>query len=454
MAATVPASAAPAGAPASVPADAHLPPMPDVSEAIEPSSAQVQGAPPLQQVTFREAVERAMAYNVAATLAKEDVALAQASTAAATAATSPNFYVQATYTRLDHARELAGRVLNGRDQVNAYVGVNQPVLVPRIWGNRREAKDQEHVAWAGHRNARRTAAIGAANAYLDVVVARRNVEVGRSASATDRAHLAIAQARFAAGISNRLDALRAEDELAQSEAQLAGSLAQLAQSQERLGVWVGSAQPLDVADDAALLAPTVRACTTGGTPTLARRADVALSHRELHQAQRIRRHSWLDFMPSILATGQLFVQDPPTTQYPRHGWQVQVLVSLPLWDGGARQALVRQRIAGERQAIYRLDALERQARSEVRAALAVLREAERQIVEASRSAAAAQAAVILTVRAYRGGTLGNLEVVDAERRNRDAQIRKAQAEDTLRRARLDLVVATGKFPELTGEVVE
>lgn len=280
-----------------------------------------------------------------------------------------------------------------------------------------------------------------------MVVARRGVEVGRSASATDRAHLAIARARYEAGLSNRLDPLRAEDELAQSEAQLANFRAALCRSQKVLGVWLGANEPIDAADDAALLAPRVAAVAPVGEGALAGRADQVLSARELRQAQQIRRHSWLDHMPSILATGQLFVQDPPTTTFPRQGWQVQVLATVPIWDGVSRQALLRGRAAEERAALWRLDAATRAARSEVRAATAVLQQAEVQLMQATRSAEAAEASVGLTVRAYRGGTLGNLEVVDAERRNRDAQIRRAQAEDALRRARLEWVVAAGNFPD-------
>lgn len=415
--------------------------------ALEPASE----TDPVRSVRFAEAVQRAMAFHVEASTSLEDVALARSATAAQRAAISPNFFLQATYTRLDHKRALAGKTLNGRDQINAYAGVVQPLIVPRAWGNLSEARTQERVRWAGHRAARRNAAVGAAYAYLDVVVARRGVEVGRSASRTDRAHLDIARARLQAGLSNRLDALRAEDELAQSEAQLAASWAELSRSQEALGVWLGAGEPLDAADDAELLVPSVAATTPGDRAALAGRADLVLTERELQQARAIRAHSWLDFMPSILATGQLFVQDPPTTTYPRHGWQVQVLATVPVWDGGVRQASMHARAAQERQALLRLDALERTARSEVRAALAVLRHAEARLLQANRSAEAAEASVGLTVRAYRGGTLGNLEVVDAERRNRDAQIRRAQAEDSLRRARLELVVAAGNFPEASAE---
>lgn len=48
--------------------------------------------------------------------------------------------------------------------------------------------------------------------------------------------------------------------------------------------------------------------------------------------------------------------------------------------------------------------------------------------------------------AYRAGATTNLEVIDAERRACDAQVQAVLAEDAARQARLDLLVASGRFP--------
>jgi len=52
----------------------------------------------------------------------------------------------------------------------------------------------------------------------------------------------------------------------------------------------------------------------------------------------------------------------------------------------------------------------------------------------------------LADRAYQAGATGNLEVIDAQRRARDAETDAAVAEDAVRQARLDLLSATGHFP--------
>jgi outer membrane protein TolC len=49
--------------------------------------------------------------------------------------------------------------------------------------------------------------------------------------------------------------------------------------------------------------------------------------------------------------------------------------------------------------------------------------------------------------AFEAGATTNLEVIDAQRQARDAESSAAVAEDVVRRARLDLLTALGRFPQ-------
>ena len=48
---------------------------------------------------------------------------------------------------------------------------------------------------------------------------------------------------------------------------------------------------------------------------------------------------------------------------------------------------------------------------------------------------------------FRAGASTNIEVIDAQRSARDVDTAVAVAEDTLRRARLNLLTAIGRFPQ-------
>jgi len=69
-------------------------------------------------------------------------------------------------------------------------------------------------------------------------------------------------------------------------------------------------------------------------------------------------------------------------------------------------------------------------------------------VAASRlSAESATEALRISEVAYRAGATTNIEVVQAQQTARNAEILLALAEDRLRQARLDLLLALGQFPQ-------
>ena len=87
-----------------------------------------------------------------------------------------------------------------------------------------------------------------------------------------------------------------------------------------------------------------------------------------------------------------------------------------------------------------------QARSEVRAAFESLTRADAGLASATTAAKLAAEALKLANVAYQAGATTNIEVIDAERRARDAETSAVIAEDGARQARLDLLAASGRFP--------
>src|SRR5438874_4294864 len=88
------------------------------------------------------------------------------------------------------------------------------------------------------------------------------------------------------------------------------------------------------------------------------------------------------------------------------------------------------------------------ARADVRTGFEELRRAEAAAAAARDAARLAVENLELVDIGYRGGATTNIEVVDAERRARDAQAAAALAEDAAQQARLDVLVASGRFPQL------
>jgi outer membrane protein TolC len=178
---------------------------------------------------------------------------------------------------------------------------------------------------------------------------------------------------------------------------------------------------------------------------LGARPDVRLFEAQAQAAERVARDAWTSWMPTAPASFTPQYVTPAGFFEPAKTWRAVLQVQVPLYDGtlGAGR---RVKLADRETARVRLDAVTVQARAEVRLAQeAVVR--TRQIVDTSRRAAESAAeALRITEVAYRAGAASNIEVVQAQQTARNTEIVFALAEDRLRLARLDLLVALGQFP--------
>jgi len=177
-----------------------------------------------------------------------------------------------------------------------------------------------------------------------------------------------------------------------------------------------------------------------------RRRDVVAFQVRKDSADRSLGLNWTDYMPLLTASFQPFYQHPATLTTPRTGWQAQLILSIPFYDGGLRYGQAHERKALADEATVALEGALRQAQSDVRAAFETLRRADDSLKAAREAARLSEEALQLANLSYRAGATTNLEVVDAERRARDAETTAVIAEDTARQARLDLLAASGRFP--------
>src|SRR5437763_1383041 len=85
-----------------------------------------------------------------------------------------------------------------------------------------------------------SSSIATGHAYLAGLPQKRVGDVDARARDAAKAHYEFAHRRFAGGVGNRLDEVRAAQELATDEAQWQAALAVLARAREVLGVLLGA----------------------------------------------------------------------------------------------------------------------------------------------------------------------------------------------------------------------
>jgi len=396
----------------------------------------------LPVVGWQEAIDQALARNPSAVVSRQEIVRADALVREARAGWLPLLSANGLYTRHDSAGIVNGVVATRIQQVSGNFQLIVPLLAPLAWTADWHAQDNRQITALNAAEVRRQLALAVGHTYLTVLLQHRQLEVAVRAQDTAQAHYDYAHTRLAGGIGNAIDNARAEQELRSDEAQVGADRAALVRAQSALGILLSEDHLVDARADVELPVPAGAEAIDEARQN---RADVRALDMRLQAVRHLHRDDWAYYAPVLSVVAQAFAQTETALQTPK-GWQAQLVLAIPLYDGGFRYGVRRDRQAQEEEARVQWEASMRQVSVEVRASLESLRAADDSLRAARAAARAAQTAASLADQAYRAGATTNLELIDAERRARDAASAAAFAEDAARQARLDLLVASGKFP--------
>jgi outer membrane protein TolC len=398
-------------------------------------------APVVERLTFDEAVERATTRNPTVAEATQAILRAEALLSQARSVFYPLAYGNIATTVIDAPRGFAGNIVQPRVQTAFTATASYQVLAAAGWAAKNQAADRAAIARVSAEETRRNVAISAAQAYLAVIADERQVEIAVRNRDTARALEEYAGTRLQAGQGSRLNHVRSVQQRASAE-----SLRQLAElavsrAQEALGVIVFANGPVG-ANGEPVFPPTP---PPADDSWLAARPDVRLLMAQLGAADRVVSDAWKNWLPTVTASFTPSYVTPPGLFEPAKTWRAFFSLNVPIFDATLRPDK-RVRVADRETARLQLDTLTLEARSEVRIAREAVR-ANEDIAASTREAAEnAGEALKITEIAYRAGATTNIEVVQAQQDARNAEITGAVAEDRLRQARLDLLVALGRFP--------
>jgi len=394
-------------------------------------------------VTFDQAVAQAIAQNPTVARAATAITRAESILAQARALTRPSVNATITSTTVDTPVAFDDNVIQPRHQVVFGGEVSMPVLAPARWAATAQARDQIEVATESAADVRRQIGVAAAQSWLMVLAAQRQVGVEVRALETATAHLNYAQARFEAGAGSRLNMVRAAQEVSAGEARLEVTRLTLSGAQEALGVLLAAGGPVDAAGEPSLSVPPAIDESTWMTA----RSDIRTQSSVVRLNERIVRDSWKDVAPEATARFDPQYLTPAGLFQPSRSWRFTVSLVQPIFLGGLQGAVTRERQTALDAERLTLTELELRARSEVRLARTTVASRERSLASVQRAAEQANEVLRITTVAFEVGATTNIEVIDAQRSARDAETVATVAQDTLERARLDLLVAIGQFPK-------
>jgi outer membrane protein TolC len=397
----------------------------------------------LERVTFEDAVRRAVANHPTVRQAAAGVLRAQAVLQQVRSRSRPSVDASFSTNVIAPVTSFDGQGIVPRTQTLSTAALTVPVFTPVSWAERNQAADQVIVSERTQADARRAIATATAESYLAVITARRIVELNERARDTARAHFEYANQRLQGGIGSRLNALRAQEELSGSEARVEEARLALTRAQEALGVLMATDRPVDASAEPVFELPLE---ATADAALIRSRQDVQVIAAREAAAVRVASDSWKDRLPAITTVVTPQMLAPAGLFADAQSWRASVLFSVPLFDSGQRQGLARERQALVNVVRADRDNVERQAASELRAAREAIRSTERARDFARQAAAQANEVQQITDVAFREGATTNIEVIDAQRRARDAETSATIADDAVRRARLEVLLASGRFP--------
>ena len=396
-----------------------------------------------ERLSFDDAIQRAVAKSPTVAQAATAILRAEGLLQQARAATLPSISATLTNVTLDSARSFSGGVTQPQNQSTIGADLSFPVLAMARWAAKAQAQDSVTIANLSTDDVRRQVAVATAQAFLAVIAQKRQVEVNERARDSANAHLEYARKRLASGAGSQLNELRAAQEMSTDESRLENSRLALTRAEEALGVLVVGSGPIDTAGEPSFEAPSA----VDPASWLSSRTDIKLFTAQQHAAERILKDSRKDIYPTVTASFDPQFLTPKGLFQPSKTWRLTIVASQSIFDGGQRKAVERQRQAAFDSSTQALAGVELQARSDVRLARESVQSYERALASARLSSQQAADVLRITTIAFEAGATTNLEVIDAQRSARDAETTAAVAEDAARKARLELLVALGRFPK-------
>ncbi len=407
--------------------------------------------PALPRVEFDEAIAQALSKNPTIALAATGIVRAEALLQQARTVYRPTVGAGVTNTTLDRERGFSGQVSQPQNQVTFSLNATMNVLAPARWAAANQARDQIDIARIETDEVRQQVAVAAAQTFLAVIAQRRFLDVTMRSLESARAHLQYAQNRLAAGAGSRLNELRANQSVSSDEVRVEGARLALRRAQEALGVILAADGPVDAGaepplDEAGALREAGRDQDPTATTWMVLRPDVKRQTARIDAAKRVVGDSRKDWYPTGVASLDPQYLTPAGLFQPSRTWRLTVSFAQPIFDGGQRRATRALRQVSADALTLNLTSLQIAARAEVRVAQAAVDSAQRALTAAKRAAEQANEVLKITTAVFEVGATTNIEVIDAQRSALDAETVATQTEDTWRQARLELLVALGRFP--------
>ncbi|QSQ19469.1 TolC family protein [Pyxidicoccus parkwayensis] len=338
--------------------------------------------------------------------------------------------------------------LQKQDQLAGQLSARQALLVPTLWPAIKNAYLGERAAALTAENTRREILFAVAQAYLGAASLRESVTVQEQLLEVRRGFERDAQTRFEVGDAERLAVLRATLDRKQAEQEVVRSRNAYATAKSSLAALLGRPVDFEVAPPegvkVAVPAEAGDAATAEQT-ALDKRPDAAAARVNVDLARGGRKQVLAEYLPNLYATGNYQATNTGGLTGQSSTWTVGLALSWTLFDGGLREANLRESSGKIAEASANLRGTEEKIRDEVRKARGELESAEANLSTAEERAKLAWESARLAKQNFDAGATTYLQVTDVNATLAGAQLSAVAETLNVQLSRLSLARAMGLF---------
>jgi outer membrane protein TolC len=332
------------------------------------------------------------------------------------------------------------------DYLNGSLVLSQSVIKLQAWHSIKTGKENEKAARLSVEDSQRIVTLAVATAIVGVVAAERVAELNRIGLRTALERGELTAKKRALGVGTGLDVLRADQDVSSSRATIVSGDEALRKAREALGLALGLPEQVGVAKSIqidAVTAEAERSCPR--LKDLNERADIAAAQQRAVVAERNVANVERSFLPTLNAQSTLATTTAEIgSGTPRTTWNITAVLSIPIWDGGARYGALRSARALREEATLQVEAARRGATVGIEQARRGISVAEAALDVARQARKLAAGVDQLTQTAYRAGQGTSLELVIAASALRQAEVELALREFEVIRARLEALFSLAR----------
>jgi outer membrane protein len=298
-----------------------------------------------------------------------------------------------------------------------------------------------------------TTVLNARNAYFNYLLAEQLLTVNEDALKQTQAHYDQAKILFEVGKQAKIAVIKAAVDVANAQVNMihAQNTLKLARVQLETAAGISIKDPLVLTDSLGDFEDSI-SMNNALTQALQKRPELLASKARLEAVRLQLKSARAAYFPSINASGGYDWRNSSTSTLPapdwnNPGWNIGAALSIPLFQGGALHAGVRQAEAALQQATASFDATTLSVTQEVQQDVLQEIEARERISATAVLVEQSAESLRLSQERYRSGIATSLEITDAELTLANARSSHVQAQFDCRVAHAKLLLSIGELHE-------